>query len=219
MKKLTLYIVFLLLAATTSAQLRFSVCNDLGLQRSFKKDQRYWAGGHTVSGNFHFGPKDAAYAWISYYSEGKFNNNVVATAKSPVTIPQQLNYVNSALMRFKQFSLGWKKILKGSFDADKGWNLYGYGGFGIILGKVTNKHSVSIDSATYSLPVQSGKANFKRLTIDLGLGAEWPIGAEMFLYSELRTWLPTTSYPSKYVFVNRDAPIVGMLNFGLRILF
>ncbi|MBL0153758.1 MAG: hypothetical protein IPP93_09800 [Chitinophagaceae bacterium] len=219
MKKLPLYITFLLFTAAANAQVRFSLCNDLGLQRSFKKGQQYWAGGHTLSGDFHFTSTDAAYFWISYYTEGKFKNNLIATAKSPSTTPQQVNYVNNALMRFKQFSLGWKKFLKGSFDADKSWNMYGFAGFGIILGKVTNTHSVSIDSNVYVLPVRSGKANFKRLTIDVGLGAEWPMGSDFFVYSELRAWLPTTSYPSKYVFVNRDAPIVGMLNFGLRILF
>lgn len=51
-----------------------------------------------------------------------------------------------------------------------------------MLGTVTNVHSVAIDTALYTLPVLSGKANFKRLTFDLGLGAEFPVGGD-FLFT------------------------------------
>jgi hypothetical protein len=198
---------------------QFSIATDLGLQRSFKKGQQYWAGGHTVQAQFHFTPKAGAYAWMSYYTNGKFSNEVTATAKSAVTVPQQINYVNNAVMRFKQISIGWKKYLKGTFNTEEGWNIYGYAGFGLILGRVENTHSVSIDTGVYKVPVRVGKANFKRLTLDLGLGWEIPLGADVFLYAEGRAWIPTTDYPSKFIFVNDNAPLVGMINAGIRILF
>jgi len=209
----------MLLSACLQAQVRFSLCNDLGLQRSFKKDQRFWAGGHTLQGNFHFSKSNTVYAWISYYSEGKFSNQLTATAKLNTTVPAQINFTNSALMRFKQISIGWKKYFRGDFETESKLHLYGYAGFGIILGRVINTYSVSLDSVQYNIPVKSGKANFSRLTADFGMGTEWSIGSEIFLYSEIRAWVPTSSYPSKYLFVNQDAPLVGMLNFGLRILF
>jgi hypothetical protein len=189
------------------------------LQRSFKKGQQYWAGGHTIQGQFHFSPKEGAYVWASYYTNGKFSNDVTATAKSTTTLPQQINYVNNAVMRFKQISIGWKKYLKGRFDIEQGWNIYGYAGFGLILGRVDNTHSVSIDTVVYNFTVMVCKAKFKRLTIDLGLGWEMPLGADTFLYAEGRAWIPTTDYPSKYIFVNKNAPVVGMINVGIRILF
>ncbi len=201
------------------SQTAFSLCNDLGLQRSFKKEQQFWAVGHTVHANFHFTPKNAIYFWLSYYSDGKFSNALFADAKSPATVPQKINYTNSAQMRFKQFSTGWKRYLKGSFNEEDKWALYGYAGFGLLLGRVINTHSVVIDTAAYSVPVRSGKANFKRLTFDLGLGVDIPIGADIYFYTEGRVWIPTTDYPSNYIFVNNNAPLVGMLNFGLRILF
>jgi hypothetical protein len=71
----------------------------------------------------------------------------------------------------------------------------------------------------YNVPVRIGKANFKRLTIDAGLGAEFPVGADIYFYSEGRVWIPTTDYPSKYIFVNKNAPMLGMFNIGLRVLF
>ncbi len=200
-------------------QLNFSVNNDLGLQRSFKKGQQYWAGGHTVHLQFNLTPKEGPYVWASYYSVGKFRNNVTATAKSPSTTPQQINYVNSAEMRFKQVSIGWKKYFKGNCEIEDGWSLYAYAGFGLLIGRVENSHSVSLDTNTYNVPVRAGKANFKRLTADLGLGWEVPIGGAVFFYNEVRVWIPTTDYPSKYIFVNDNAPVVGMLNFGIRILF
>lgn len=206
-------------ASFAQQPVRFSIATDLGLQRSFKKGQQYWAGGHTIQAQFHFTPKEGAYAWVSYYSNGKFSNNVTATAKSTTTVPQQINYVNNAVMRFKQISVGYKKYLKGSFDTEEGWNIYGYAGFGLILGRVDNSHSVPMDTVVYHVPVRRGKANFKRLTLDLGLGWEMPLGADVFIYAEGRVWIPTTDYPSKYIFINDNAPLVGMVNAGIRILF
>ena len=202
-----------------SQQPKLSISNDLGLQHSFKKEQRYWAGGHTIHLHLHFTPKEGAYSWISYYSVGKFSNDIMASAKLPATSPQQINYVNKAEMRFKQFSLGWKHYLKGAFNSEDKWNLYGYAGFGLMLGRVVNNHSLTIDTFLYNVPVQSGKANFKRLTLDLGLGWEMPLSSDIFFYNEARVWIPTTDYPSNYLLVNKNAPLVASLNFGIRILF
>ena len=219
-KRLTISIFLIYFSVACSAQpIRFSTASDLGLQRSSKKGQQYWAGGHTIQVQFHFAPKDGAYAWISYYTNGKFSNNVTATAKSPATSPQQINYVNKALMRFKHISIGWKRYLKGTFNTEEGWNIYGYAGFGVILGRIENTHSVSIDTVVYKVPVRVGKANFKRLTLDLGIGWEIPLGADVFFYAEGRAWIPTTDYPSKYIFINDNAPLVCMINAGIRILF
>lgn len=208
-----------MLSAGVFAQTQFSIATDLGLQRSFKKEQQYWAGGHTVHALFHFTPKDGAYAWISYYSVGKFRNHLTATAKSPSTSPQQINYDNDGEMRFKHISIGWKKYLKGNCAPEEGWNLYAYAGFGLLLGRISNIHSTVIDTNSYNVPVRVGKANFKRLTADLGLGWETPIGADIFFYTEGRVWIPTTDYPSKFIFINDNAPLVAMINAGIRILF
>jgi len=198
---------------------RLSLATDASLLHSFKKDQRYWSIGQTVHFHFHFTAKDGAYAWVAYYSSGKFSNMVAATAKSATTIPQSVAYKNKAELLFKHVSLGWKRYLKGSFDAEKNWNLYGYAGFGLMLGHVVNAHSVSIDTSLYDVPVLSGKANFKRLTLDLGLGAEFPVGADVYLYLEGRALVPTTDYPSPYLFVNKNAPFTATANAGMRILF
>jgi hypothetical protein len=220
-----LKIIFLLLAgfvlfiASSAQPARFSMATDVGMQRSFKKEQQYWAFGHTVQAQFHFSPKEGAYVWLSYYSNGKFFNSLTATAKSTITSPQKINYTNSSLMHFKQISMGWKKYLKGAFNAEDKWNLYAYTGFGLVLGWINNTHSTVIDTAIYNVPVRIGKANFKRLTIDAGLGAEFPVGADIYFYSEGRVWIPTTDYPSKYIFVNKNAPMLGMFNIGLRVLF
>jgi hypothetical protein len=222
LKKQIIISIFLLAFSYStgfSQQAAFSIATDLGLQRSIKKEQQYWAVGQTVHVHFHFTPKEGAYVWISYYSEGKFHNDLSATAKQPATNPQQINYVNNAAMRFKHLSVGWKHYFIGSSDIEKGWSLYGYTGFGLMLGRVINTYSVSIDTTLYNVQVRSGKANFKRLTLDLGLGWETPLGGDVYFYTEGRAWIPTTDYPSKYIFVNKNAPFVASLNFGVRILF
>lgn len=219
-KRFTIFLFLAIASLPACAQYpQFSFATDLGVQRNFKQEQKYWSVGQTVQALFHFTPKDGVYVWFCYYTNGKFKNDVTAVAHSPATIPQQFNYTNSAKMRLKHFSIGWKKYLKGSSDAEKNWNLYTYGGFGLLLGRVDNVHSVSIDTALYNAPVLSGKANFKRLTLDVGLGWEIPIGGDFYFYNEARVWIPTTDYPSKYIFVNNNAPLVAMMNIGLRLLF
>ncbi len=115
--------------------------------------------------------------------------------------------------------MGWKHYLKGAYNAEEGWNLYGYAGFGLMFGVAENTHSINIDSASYVIPVLQGKDKFKRLTFDLGLGYEIPLGGDIYLYMEGRTLIPTTDYPSRYLFINENAPWFGSVNGGLRILF
>lgn len=219
-KRITIPFFLLLFSTGIFCQYpQLSVATDVGIQRNFKKEQQYWAIGQTIHAIFHLSPKDGIYTWFAYYSNGKFNNDVTATAKSPFGVPQQINYINSGKMRLKHFSTGYRKYLTGTADAEKKWNLYAYAGLGILLGRIENTHSVFIDTVGYNVPVRSGKANFKRLTLDLGLGWEMPIGGDFFFYTEGRVWVPTTDYPSKYIFVNDNAPFVGMLNIGLRIFF
>ena len=198
---------------------QFSAATDIGLQRSFRPDQQFWAFGHTVQAQFHVTYTDAIYFWLSYYTNGKFTNELEATAKSSSISPQQIAYTNNAQMRFQHFSVGWKKYLKGNYAIEEGWSLYAYGGFGLMFGKVTNQQSAVIDTTLYDVQVVPGIGKFKRITLDLGLGAEFPIGGGYFIYSEGRLWVPASDYPSKYVYVNDDSPVVGMFNVGVRILF
>lgn len=218
-KTLLLLILVLVVFTSFSQQARFSIASDLSVQHNFKKEQRFTVIGHTVQAHFHLTPKEGIYVWFVYYSNGNFSNNLTAAAKSPVTTPQQISYRNSANMRLKEFSLGWKKYLKGSSESEQGFSLYAYAGFGLMLGRVENQHSAAIDTSLYNVPVLSGRANFKRLTIDPGLGIERQLGDDLYGYFEGRVWIPTDGYPSKYIYINDRAPWTGMLSAGLRILF
>jgi len=203
------------------SQVRLSVATDLSAQRSFKEDQRFWALGQNIVVDWHFSSKVTAYGLISYYSAGKFKNSLTATAKSPTTSPQEISFTNNAEVRFHQISLGWKQYLVGTFDAEIKWNLYTITGFGLMFGKAKNSFSTLIDTSLYNPPEYpiSGKGHFKRLTFDVGLGLEIPLSAAAFVYSEGKLWIPTTDYPSKYLLVNDNAPLVAVLSVGLRILF
>jgi hypothetical protein len=203
------------------SQVRVSVATDLTAQRSFKEDQRFWALGQNIVVDWHFSSKGTAYGLISYYSVGKFRNSLIATAKSPTTSPQEISFTNSAEVRFHQISLGWKQYLVGRFDAETKWNLYTITGFGLMFGKAKNSFSTVVDTSLYNPPEYpiSGSGHFKRLTFDVGLGWEIPVSAAAFVYSEGKLWIPTTDYPSKYLLVNDNAPLVAVLSVGLRILF
>jgi hypothetical protein len=98
-KAFILFSAVLLFIATAYCQRpTLSVATDLDLQRSFKKEQRYWAVGQAVQLHFHFSQKDGLYSWISYYSDGKFSNDLIAEAKLPATNPQQVNYANIIIL-------------------------------------------------------------------------------------------------------------------------
>lgn len=203
------------------SQVRISGSTDLMILRSFKNDQRFWAVGQNIIIDWDFTSKGGAYASLSYSSYGKFTNELSATAKAATTSPQQISFDNNAQIRFEQISLGFKHYFVGSTDAEVNWNLYTITGFGLMFGRVTNDYSTSIDTSLYNAPQQpvNGNGHFKRLTLDLGVGWEIPLSADFYLYASGKVWIPTSDYPSKYLFVNDNAPLIAMFGIGVRILF
>lgn len=221
MKK-TGYILLILLLPLSSLfaqQTNFSLATDINGLVSLRKQQHFYSLGQTVAGHFHFTPKEGAYIWVAYYTNGSFHNHLSATAKQQLTTPQQIAFENRAKMRFTEFSLGWKHYFKGASNAEEKWNLYGVAGWGLMMGRIENSYSESIDTASYNVQVLPGKANFKRLTIDLALGYEKPLGADIYLYFEGRMLVPITNYPSRYIYIYNNAPLTATVNLGLRILF
>ena len=212
-------LLFTMFVGISHAQTKFSLATDFSLQRSFKEQQKYWAVGQTVYGHFHLTKKDGIYASVAYFSNGRFRNQLTATAKDPGTLPQEQPYTNRSKMNFKQVSFGWRHYITGAYDLERSVSLYGITGLGLMLGRVENSHSVAIDTADYNVPVLSGKANFKRLTLDLGLGLEIPVGADIFFYTEAKTYIPVTYYPSTYIFASKYAPLTASIGLGFRILF
>jgi hypothetical protein len=203
------------------SQLRVSISSDLSVLRNFKPKQQFWAFGQNVKFDFNPSVKDGLFVAMCYYSPGRFRDQLVATAKSPMTVPQQISFSNHAKVQLKEFSIGWKHFFKGSNELEQGWNLYGLAAFGLIFGKAENNFSAAIDTSLYDVPQRplSGTGRFKRLTFDLGMGFEFPIADEIYFYSEGRVCIPTTEYPSKFLNANNNAPFPVMLGAGMRILF
>ncbi len=218
-KKISFLIPLLFAGFISSSQATFSFGADLTVLHNFKEEQRFWSGGYDLIGVFHFTPKNGIYISSSFFANGKFVNKVQAVANSSTTIPQQIPYVNHSKLKFKEISIGWRKYLKGAPNIEKGWSLYSNAGFGLFMGTVENTLSVSPDTSLYHVPVIGGKGKFKRLTIDLGLGYEMPLSGDLYLFSELEFWIPTSDYPSRYIYKNADAPLAGMVSAGIRIQF
>ena len=209
----------LLVGLIASAQVEFSVGTGVTGLRNFSPQQQFWAIGQTVQTNFHFSPKQSAYAWLDYYTEGRFRNQTTATAKSSGTIPQQIPYAAIGHLTYRHFSLGWKHYFKGAYNAEKDFNIYGIAGFGFLFAKVRNTVSTSIDTTTYNVQPMIGEDKVKKLTLDLGLGGEMPLGGNFFIYSDARAWLPASSNPSPYLLNQRNVPLAFMLSAGVRVLF
>jgi hypothetical protein len=220
-KKFILSASSVLFSVVAFSQIQYSIATDLSGVRSFKKDQQFNSIGQTILAHFHFTPKEGAYIWYGYSAPGKFKNNFQATAKSPATIPQALDFKSYSQISFHSLSIGWKHYLKGAYNSTESWSLYFTAGFGLVSGKVKNTYTVAKDTSKYSFPANpvDGDGKFKRLTFDAGLGYEIPIGMAIYLYGEARAWIPASNYPSKYLFVNDNAPFIGTANIGLRILF
>lgn len=213
--------IFLLVASFLSAALwaQYSIGTDVSLLRSFSKDQRFFALGQTVQVNFHVSKRGTGYAGIAYYTSGRFKNNLRATAKDININPVTVDYTSGSVLRYRQVSLGWKHFFKGSYDEELTWNLYGLAGFGLLLGTVTNTFNKPVNATNYNVPPRAvaGSAFFKRLTFDVGIGAETALGTGIYVYSDIKTWLPASDYPSPYLY-NNDVPRIILVNGGIRIL-
>lgn len=195
-----------------------SLSTDISVLRNLSEDAGFTAFGQTVRVQVHFTKKESAYASINYYTNGKYKNDFTALPFDPL-INDAKNYTSSSKVGYRHFSVGWQHFFKGGFDGDT-WSIYSLAGLGLLTGKVENTYSTSIDTADYYVPQYAveGSGTFRRLTLDLGAGVETQIASGFFLYGELRTWIPTSKYPSPYLY-NNNMPRVAILSGGVRILF
>ena len=176
--------------------------------------------GLTIMPQWHLDEKNTVYAWLNIM-KGKYENSLIATAKSQTTQPQTISFSDQSTMKLKHISFGFKRYLIGSFNSLEKFNLYAAGGFGVMFGNASNTFSTNIDTALYTIQynVVHGAGDFKRLTFDITGGVEFPFSYEIYIYSEIRMYIPTTDYPSKYLLNNSHAPFLCGINLGLRILF
>ncbi len=213
--------LFLIIGNCLYSQVKFSLATDLSLLHNFEPTQKFTVVGQTLIPQWHIDKKTTFYAWLSYHSNGKYENELTASAKAPTIQPQTIVFTNQSQMRLRQISIGIKEYLIGTYDKLDKFNLYAGGGFGLIHGRVINNFSTTIDTSLYTVEnsVRNGEGDFKRLTFDVTGGAEFPISYEMYIYSEIRVHIPTSDYPCKYLLKNSNAPFLGGFNLGIRILF
>ncbi len=201
------------------AQPGFSLITDVSLLHNASKGARFTTIGQTIGAQFHSTKKTGAYVHVSYYVNGSYRNNSVATSKDTGSAVIFLPFSSRSRLGYRGLSLGYKQFLRGSFDNEESWNVYATAGFGLLSGSIENVFDRVIDSSIYVIPgVAVGSGRFTRLTFDVALGAEKAMAAGFFLYGEVRTWLQASSYPSPYL-QNNNVPNVLLLNGGVRILF
>ena len=217
-----IHFVFLLLSINClQAQVKFSIASDISFLHNFDGKQKFTVVGQSVIPQWHFDKKNTLYAWFSYHSNGKYKSTLLASAKSSSTQPQTISFSNQSEMRLRQFSLGIKKYLIGSYDKLENFSLYATGGFGLIIGTASNTFSRFIDTALYTIQsnVVHGVGDFKRLTLDVAGGVDFPVSYEVLIYTEVRMHIPTTNYPNSYLLKNTNAPFLAGINLGIRVLF
>lgn len=216
-----LFLFALFCGASLQAQVKFSLATDISYLHNFDGKQKFSVVGQTVIPQWHFDQKTTAYAWFSYHANGKYKSTLMATAKSSSTQPQNFSFTNNSEMKLRQLSLGLKKYFIGSYDKLENFSFYGGAGFGLIIGTASNNFSRIVDTSLYNIQnnVVNGSGDFKRLTLDVLAGFDFPVSYEVFIYSEVRMHIPTTNYPNSYLLKNSNAPLLGGINLGLRILF
>ena len=223
MKSFSSALIFFFLLSNNClfAQVKFSAATDVSVLHNFDPQQKFNVVGLTILPQWHFDKKNTVYAWLSFHRDGKYENTLIATAKSPTTQPQTISFSNKSEMSLQQISFGFKRYLIGSYNHLEKFNLYAAAGFGLMYGNASNTFSTHIDTALYNIQynVAHGSGDFKRLTFDITGGIEFPISYEIYIYSEIRMYIPTTDYPSKFLLNNSHAPFLCGINLGLRILF
>ena len=201
------------------AQIPFSVATNLSGLRSLSPKQNFWAIGQKVQANFHFAPRQTAYASLEYYTEGKFKNNFTAVSRSATASPQKINYIATGRLTYRQLSLGLKHYFSGTFNQPAGISFFGLAGFGFLFARASKSSSIAFDTSLYNSPVTFGQGKIKRLTFDAGVGAEVPLGGNFYAFADVRTWLPASSNPSRYLHNDDRVPLTLIAGAGLRILF
>lgn len=219
LKKFVLF-PFLFFSCSTLLAQYSSIATDVSILRSVTRGSSFWAFGQTVQAQYHINPATTAYAWVSYYSNGVFKNRLPAFATNNAISPRQLDYTVKSSLRFRQISLGFRRYLKGAYNSETTWNLYGLAGFGLLLLKATNSYNQPVDTALYIVPQKAiaGTKNLVRLTADVGLGAEMLLGSGIYLYADVRTWIQASRTSSAYLY-NDAVPRVVIVSGGIRILF
>lgn len=216
-----IFFILLLFCNCLEAQVKFSLATDVSLLHNFDGKQKFTVVGQSLIPQFHLDKKNTVYAWFTYHANGKYKSTLVAGAKSSSTQPQSISFINQSEMRLRQFSLGIKRYFIGSFEKLEKFSFYGTGGFGLIIGTASNSFSTFIDTSLYSVQnnIVNGSGDFKRLTFDITGGFDFPVAYEMFVYSEIRMHIPTTNYPNNHLLKNSNAPFLGTINLGIRVLF
>jgi len=202
-----------------SAQPKVSIVTGLSVLRNFSPQQKFWALGQTIRSDFHFSLREAAYASIDYYIEGRYKNKFTAVADSVNTTPQRLNYTATGGLTFRQISLGMKHYFIGGYTSEKKFNIYGVAGFGFLFAKVQNSFSIPVNDSLYKNEMKQGAGTIKKLTFDLGIGGEVPIAGSFFAFADARTWLPASSNTSPFLHNQRNVPLPVTASIGLRLLF
>lgn len=219
MKRTFLFLILILnLNLLLTAQENVSMATGVSLLRNFSPQQRFNAIGHTIQVNVHFSPTQSAYAWIEYYTQGKFKNDFTALAKSPLTSPQELSLTATGRLTYRHFSLGWKHYFKGNYANDKTVNIYGLAGFGFLFAPVSNDFSTAVDTTQYSVATVSGQGSVHRLTFDVGVGGEKLLGGSIYGFADIRSWLPASSNISPYLHYQKNVPLPLMISAGIRVL-
>ena len=215
------FLFILFFSINLKAQVKFSLASDVSLLHNFDGKQKFTVVGQSVIPQWHFDKKTSVYAWFTYHANGKYKSTLVATTKSSATQPQSFSFTNNSEMRLRQLSVGIKKYFVGSFERLEKFSLYGGAGFGLIIGTASNNFSTPVDNSLYTVQnnVVNGTGDFKRLTLDVLGGLDFPVSYEVFIYTEIRMHIPTTNYPNSYLLKNSNAPLLGGISLGIRVLF
>lgn len=207
------------LFATHFATAQFSLGTDVSLLRNSSPQQQFWTVGQTIRSEWHTSSSDGPYLSIGYYVKSRFSNQFAATAKNAATFPAQIIYSANSSWQFRQAILGWKHYFKEGFNSEKNAGLYGTIGTGLLFARIENRFSQNVDTSRYqSAGPTAAAGTFRRIVLDLGLGGEWAIGADVYFFGELRALLQASETPSALVAGSRSVPLGTSVHAGLRVL-
>lgn len=214
-----LFLLWLLAGLPDVSFAQFSLTTDVSVLRNSSPRQQFWTAGQTIRAEWYPGDRGGPFVSISYFLTAEFTNSFTATAKSSTAGPATIPYTASSSWQFRQAALGWKHYFRGTFKEEKKQGWYGLIGTGLLFARIDNRLSQPIDTSQYfSAGPTQAKGTLRRITLDLGLGGEWPIGADIYAFGELRSLLQASETPSALVAGNSHIPLTTSVHAGLRVL-
>lgn len=212
---------FLLFIIATSANAQFNIVAFGSSFHNFE-DVGYGHIGAGIRGEYPIQEDIAIYGGFSYYHTAQYDRIGTATAFSPTTLPQTINYDIKNILRFDQFYAGGKKYIYGVHNTLKKAGIFGLylsADLGILTGDFESESATDefINYQLYEVPLREDIiGTFMDFTLNLGVGFEFKTGP-VYLFIEPKGLIKIFQAKTTHNELEFNFPFTFVSSYGIRI--